>query len=95
MSSGFEIAGVSSLQKPNARIVAQAKIHLPIPGIDGNHLGRAVLQHAIAEAPGGSANVKTNLAMKVNSPVLESLLQLEPAPADIAEIFAQQAQNRS
>ena len=94
MSPGFEIAGVGFLQKPNAWIVAQAEIHLAISGIHGNHLGGAVLQHAVAEAPGGSADVETDFAMKIDLPVLERLLQLEPASADVAEIFAQQSQNR-
>src|SRR5208337_3411901 len=75
-------------------MVAQAEVHLSITGIHGNHFGGAVLQHTVAEASGGSADVETDFAAEIDSPVLESLLQLEPATAHVAQILAQQAQNR-
>src|SRR4029077_2224190 len=93
--AGREIAGVSFLQKPNARIISQPEIHLTIAGVDGNYSGGAVLQHAVAEASSGSADIETNFAMEIDVPVLESLLQLEPATADVAKILAQQAQGRA
>ena len=60
-------------------MVAQPEIHLTITGVHGNHLGGAMLQHAVAEASRGRANVKTDFALEVDSPVLQRLLQLEPA----------------
>src|SRR6266446_6782150 len=90
-----QIPGVGLLQKPNARIVAQPEIHLAITGVDRIYSSGAALQHAVAEASGGSADVKTDFAMETDLPVLESLLQLEPATADIAKILAQQSQGRA
>ena len=78
--------------KPHARIVAQAEIHLAVAGVDGDHPGGAVLQHAVAEAAGGSADVETDFAVEIDLPVLERLLQFQPAATDVAQIFTQQAQ---
>src|SRR6202022_1487968 len=90
--AGCEIAGIRFLQKSNTRIIAQPEIHLTVTGVHGNHLGSAVLQHTVAESSGRSADVETYFATEIDLPMLESLLQLESAPADVAKILAQQAQ---
>src|SRR5208337_1248108 len=92
--AGLEIPGISFLQQPNARVVAQPEIHLPVSGIHGNHSGGAVLQHAVAEASSGSPDVQTNFALEIDAPVLKRLLQFKSATADVSEILAQQAQYR-
>ena len=50
-----------------------------------------MLQHAVAEASGRSANVETDFAVEIDAPVFERLLQFEAAAADVAEIRPQQA----
>ena len=54
---GFEIARVGLLQQADARIGAQTGIDLAVTGIDGEHAGGAVLQHAIGKAAGGGADI--------------------------------------
>src|SRR5258708_14488475 len=53
-----------------------------------------MLQHAVAEASCGRANIETDFALEFDSPVLQSFLQLQPATADVAEILTQHAQRR-
>jgi len=46
----------------------------PYPVSTAIHFGGAVLQHAIAEASGGCADVETDFIVEIDVPVLESLL---------------------
>ena len=52
----------------------------------------SVLQHAIGEAPGGSADIQAVSPGEVDPPMLQCGLELEPAPRHIAQIAAKQTQ---
>ena len=68
---------------------------MPGAGIDGDYASGAVLEKAIGEAAGGCANIETDVVADTDLPVLQSVFQLDPAAANIFQIFAEQANLRS
>ena len=58
---GREVAGIGFLHDDDARILAEFPGKLAVPDIHGINLGRAVLQEAIGESAGGSAQVQRGL----------------------------------
>src|ERR1700733_1169424 len=70
----LEIAGISFFEEAQSEIIAQLEIYLTIARVDCDHPGCTVLEHAIAEAAGGSADVETDSVAKIDLPVFESLL---------------------
>ena len=87
-----EVAGVGFLEQANARVLAQAKIHLAIAGVDRDHARSAALQKAIGEASGRGAHVEAHQVIHVDAPVIERTLELESAAAYVLQIVAQQTQ---
>ncbi len=87
-----QIACVGFLQKAKTGIVSQAEIHLAIASVDRNHLGGAMLQHAVAESAGRGADVKAHFAVEIDLPVLQSFFKFQAASADITEIVAKQSE---
>jgi hypothetical protein len=72
----------------------EAVVKLSISGVDGDHVRGAVLKKAIGEAASGGTDVETRETSDVDVPIIESLLQFEPASADVLEIVAQKAEFR-
>jgi RNA polymerase sigma-70 factor, ECF subfamily len=89
--AGDQVAGVGALHKRDARVAAEAFGDLAIAGIDGEHAGGSVLQHAVGEAAGGGSYVEAETAGEVDLPVTQCGFELESAAADIAEIVAEHA----
>ena len=58
-------------------------------GINGDHASGAVLQKAIGESAGRSADIEADFPGDVNLPMLESLLQFQATAADVFQIFSQ------
>ncbi len=86
-----QIASVCFFQQPDARVLAKLEVHLPVAGIDCDHLRGAVLQKTIRKTAGGCAHIKADLAGDIDVPVFECALQFQSAAADIFEIFSEQA----
>ena len=91
MSLCGHVARVGFLQEPNPWILPEFEIHLPITRIYRDHAGGAMLQQAIGEPAGGSADIETDLILDIDLPVFEGALQFESATADVFQIFAEQA----
>jgi len=53
-----------------------------------------MLQQAVGEPSGGSADIEADLAADIDVPMLQGFLQFESAPADVLQILAQQANLR-
>src|SRR5882724_1982969 len=85
-----EITCVGLLQQLHSRIVAKFGIDLPASGVDGDETRCSVLQQAIREAAGGSANINAGLSADVDTPVFKPLFELQSAAADVAQVFAEQ-----
>ena len=88
----FQIARVGLLQQADARIGTQTRIDLAVTGIDGEHAGGAVLQHAVGKAAGGGAHIHADGLLQSDAPMSERGLQFEPAATDVARIAAEQAE---
>ena len=88
----FEITRVGLLQQADARVGAKAGIDLPVPGIDGQYAGGAVLQHAVGKAAGGGAHIHAHGAVQGDAPVPKRGLQFEASPADVPRIGAEQTE---
>jgi len=89
---GREIACICFLQKPDARVTAEAEVELAVPGIDGDNARGAVLQQAIGEAARGGSDIHAHLAGHVDAPVGESGFELQSAAADVFQVSAQNPQ---
>jgi hypothetical protein len=89
--AGVEEAGVGALHEGDAGVVAEGLGDLAVAGVDGEDAGRAVLEHAVAEAAGGGADVAAEAVGEVDVPVGEGGFELESAAADVAEIAAEEA----
>ena len=89
--AGVEKAGIGALHEGDAGVVAQGLGDLAVAGIDGEDLGCAVLEHAVGESTCGGSDVEAEAAVEVDVPVGEGGFELETAPADIAEVAAEEA----
>lgn len=85
-----QIAGVGFLQQPYSWVLPEAEINLPMASVDGDDPRSPVLQEAIGETAGGSADIQTNFAAHVDAPMLQSFFELEPAAADVLQVFTKQ-----
>ena len=83
-----DIADVRPLHVHHPFIGAQAPCQLAVAHVHSVDLDRTILQHTIGEAAGGSADVHADLAFGRQREALHGFFQLEPAPADIADIVA-------
>ena len=79
-------------QKPDSRILAKPEVHLTIAGVDGNHLHAApCCSRQSVKPPVDAPTSRQVFPVDVDLPVIECALQLESAPADVLQIFAEQA----
>ena len=72
-------------------VLTQARVNLAAPGIHRYHAGSAALQQAIGETSRGSTDVETHSPAYVDSPIIESSFQFEPAPARILQLFTKKS----
>ena len=70
----LEVAGIGALAQAHARISAQGLGDLPVAGIDRDHAGCAMLQHAIGKSTGGGANIGAVPPGKVDLPTRQARL---------------------
>ena len=63
---------------------------MAVTGVNGEHAGGAVLQHAIGKAAGGGADIHADGGFEQDVPVDERRLQFEASAADITGIGAEQ-----
>lgn len=89
--AGGEKAGVGAFHEGDARIVAQSLGDLAVAGVDGEDARGAVLEHAVGESAGGSADVKAETVAEIDVPVGESGFKLEAATADVAQVSTEKA----
>lgn len=89
--AGRHQTGVGALAEGDAGIVAQGLGNLAIARVDSEDACGAVLEHAVGESTGGSADVEAEAAGKVDGPLGESGFELEAASADVAEVAAEKA----
>jgi hypothetical protein len=89
-----KVSGVGFLQQPDARVLPEAEIDLPVASVDCNDSRSPVLQEAIGETAGGSTDIKTDFAPQIDVPVLQSFFQLKAAAAHILQIFSEQTNIR-
>ena len=76
------MAQVGALPQHQARIAAQAPGGLPVAHIDAIDALCAVLEQAIAEAPGGDAAIEADPAPHLQGEGGQGLQQLLPTPGD-------------
>ncbi len=93
--AGLEVTGIGTLQQGHAGISAQAFSDLPVAGIDCDHAGCAMLQHAVGKTARGGADIHAVAPVEIDLPTGQRGFQLEPAPADVALLLPQHAQQRS
>lgn len=65
----------------DARIIPQPFVQLPVTDVDGSHLDRTSLQHAVGEPTSRRAGVEHSLAMHVNPKSIERGVHFFPTPA--------------
>ena len=80
-----EIPGVGPLQAHHPAVAPEAPGQLAVAHVHGVDLFRSVLEHTVGEAASGGADVHADPVFQVDGPEGHGLLQLEAAPADIAE----------
>ena len=78
----------------HARIVAQLHRYLPEAGVDGGDSRGAVLEKAIGEASGRSADVDAGAAFDIDLPMLQGRGQFQSPAAHVRLILTQQADRR-
>src|SRR5437879_3759999 len=72
-------------------VLTQARVNLAATGIHRYHAGSAALQQAIGETSRGSTNVETHSPAYIDSPIIESSFQFEPAPARILQLVTEKS----
>jgi hypothetical protein len=82
---GLQIARVSALVKNHAGVGSEFPIDLAGSGIDAMHAQSAVLEQAIGEASGGSADIEADFLLWIDGELAERGFELEPATADVAK----------
>jgi hypothetical protein len=92
--AGVEEAGVGSLAKGDAGIVAEFVGDLAVAGVYCEDGCSVALEHAVGEASGGGSDVDAGEVGEVDGPVGEGALELEAAAADVLEIGAEEANDR-
>ena len=70
----LEVAGIGALPQAHPRIPAQSFGDLPVAGIDSDHAGRAMLQHAIGKTACGGANIRAVAPAEIDLPTGQARL---------------------
>ena len=64
---------------------------LSVAGVDSKDGGGTVLQHAVGEAAGGGADVRTGEAIDGDGEGLEGVFEFEAATADVTKVTTEKA----
>jgi hypothetical protein len=75
------VACVHPLQHHHTRVLPQPVVELSVANVNSIDLACPALEQAIGEAACGGTYVNRHHAAYIKSKLLESVLQLEPAPA--------------
>jgi hypothetical protein len=77
------MAGVGPFHDSDAGILTKFPGKLAAAHVHGEDFGRAVLQEAIGEPAGGSAEVNGGQAARIELEMAQAVFELEAAPADV------------
>ncbi len=80
---GGEVAGVGFFHDHDPAVLAEFPGELALADVHGKNLGRAVLEQAIGETAGGSAEVDGGESGHVQLEMAEGVFQLVAAAADV------------
>ena len=80
-----QIPGVGALHAHHTGVAAELPVQLAVAHVHGIDLPGAVLQHTVRKAPGGGADVGTDLIGQGDGKGLHGLFQLQSAPAHIGQ----------
>ena len=83
MVSG-EVARVQPFDQADARIGGKCCRELPVPDVDGAHMGGAALQQHLREAAGRSADIERVAAARVEAEMVEAGDQFQRGARNIA-----------
>ena len=83
-----QVAGIGPLQADHPLVLAELPCKLAVAHVHGVDLLCAVLQHAVGKAAGGGPDIPADAACQGDGEGGHGLLQLEAAPAHIAQGIA-------
>ena len=82
------IAEIGLFHTDDAGVLPELPVQLAVAHIDRIDTGGPVLEHAVGKAAGRRPDIHADPALQVDRECLHGLLELEAAPADIAQALA-------